>query len=108
MTMKRAAATILFGLTMVLGAAAPAVADHDYGGYGRGYDDRDGRECRGGGCGNEREESYDQTGCKYFCPAFDDSPVQDSFNVCLPGATCNWNGRQPEERQPDEGQQPPA
>lgn len=80
------------GFIIVLSSVlAPATAWADHGG---GYYDRDNRECRGGGCDNEREENYDQTGCKYFCPAFDDSPVQDSFNVCLPGATCHWHGRE--------------
>jgi hypothetical protein len=82
------------------GMASPAAADHDYRGYddgyyddsyGRGYDDRDGRECRGGGCGNERDEDYSNGGCKYICPQ--DSPITDSFNVCLPGATCHWDGQ---------------
>lgn len=89
---KRVLATILCGLTMVLGASSPALADHEWGGGG--YRDNDGRECRGGGCGNEREEDYSNGGCKYVCPQ--DSPITDSFNVCLPGATCYWDGRQGE------------
>lgn len=88
--MKKVAGLILF-LSVL--APAPALADH--GGYRDDYGD-----CRSGGCGNEREESYEGSGCKYFCPAFDDSPVQDSFNVCLPGSTCNFDGNRQEEGQP--------
>jgi len=92
---------IAFAGMLTLGIGAPAYADHDWGGGG--YRDNDGRECRGGGCGNEREEDYSQGGCKYICPQ--DSPITDSFNVCLPGSTCHFDGRQDGD-QGDEGQQP--
>ena len=82
-------------LLSVLSLASPAYADHG------GYEDGD---CRGGGCGTERDEQYGNGSCKYVCPAFDRSPVEDSFNICLPGATCYWDGQkdreQPEEQQP--------
>lgn len=82
--------------------AAPAAADHDYD-YG-GYDDggyyyREGCGEQGGGCGNERDEEYGDGSCKYFCPAFDRSPVEDSFNICLPGASCDFDGRRDGERE---------
>jgi len=91
----------LLGMAMVLtlGMASPAFADHG------GYRDNDGRECRGGGCDNDRRENYEGAGCKYVCPTFDKSPVQDSFNVCLPGATCYWGDRR-NDRQDEEGQRP--
>lgn len=98
--MKRTLGILLTAAALGLGAA-PAYADH--GGYG--YED----DCRGGGCGNEREESYEGAGCKYVCPSFKDSPVHDAFNfspqICLPGATCHFEDR---ERQGEGGQQPPA
>jgi len=85
---------IVLGAVIALGSmVSPAYADHG------GYYDGDGRECRGGGCGNEREESYEGSGCKYLCPSFDDSPVQDSFNICLPGSTCNFDGQRDGEQQ---------
>lgn len=71
-----------------LGVVSPAYADH-------GYYDRDSRECRGGGCGNEREEDYSNGGCKYVCPQ--DSPITDSFNICLPQSTCHFDGREGEQ-----------
>ena len=57
-----------------------AYADHDGGNSGGNYGD------------NEREEEYGNGSCKYFCPAFDRSPVEDSFNICLPMANCYWDG----------------
>lgn len=95
MLVALAASAVLF-----LGAS-PAAADHDYGGgYDGGeYDDRRG-DCRGtkGHC-----EDND------FSPSFQDSPVRDAFNfspqICLPGATCHFEDRRPDERQ---GQQPTA
>ena len=90
--MKRiiAAAVLAVGLT-----ASPALADHDYGGYNRGGDQ---------GSGNEREEDYEGANCKYVCPQFDRSPVRDAFNlnVCMPGATCHYDGQQ--DRQPEGGE----
>jgi hypothetical protein len=35
-------------------------------------------------------EKADYCDDRDFSPTFDKSPVQDSFNVCLPGATCNY------------------
>lgn len=80
----------LLGIAMTgalaFGLAAPAYADH---GYER-------ERCGGGGCDNEREESYENTGCKYVCPSFERSPVHDAFNfspfICMPGATCYEDG----------------
>ena len=97
---------LLLGGIMVLNllVAAPAYAYHDGGDDGGGY--RSGRDCRdGGGCDNERRENYSGAGCKYVCPSFDKSPVQDSFNlnVCLPGATCYYG----EPKKDGQGNQPP-
>lgn len=76
-------------------SAAPAYADHGGGYDGGEYDDRRG-DCRGteGRC-----EDND------FSPSFQDSPVRDAFNfspqICLPGATCHFDGdRQREGQQP--------
>jgi hypothetical protein len=83
-------------------APSPALADHD-------YDERDrDRYGHSGGDygGNERDEEYGDNSCKYVCPDFKDSPVHDAFNfapqVCLPGATCYWDGQRDERR--EEGQ----
>jgi hypothetical protein len=77
--MKRTAALAVVALTLAL--APPAYADHD-GGYNRGGDQ---------GSGNERDEEYGDNSCKYVCPAFDKSPVQDSFNiqVCVQPGSCS-------------------
>lgn len=68
-------------LVLTLGMSAPA-----YAGDRHGY--RDDRDCQSGNCGNESEDQYGQ--CKYVCPAFDKSPVQDSFNiqVCVQPGSC--------------------
>lgn len=93
--MKRllAATVIAVGLW-----GSPAYADHEGGGY---YAEED---CRNGGCGH-REEDYEGANCKYVCPEFRDSPVHDAFNfnpqICLPGATCHF-----EDRNPEQGEQP--
>lgn len=81
-------------LVLSLGMSAPAYADHggdDYG-CGRG----------GGGCNNEREEEYNGAGCKYVCPTFDKSPVQDSFNIqiCVQPGSCS-----PEQKEERSGPQ---
>jgi hypothetical protein len=91
--MRRIAVLLMAGLGLLV--PAPAFADH--GSYGRGGDN---------GSGNEREEDYEGANCKYVCPQFDRSPVRDAFNlhVCMPGATCHYDGRQDE--QPPEEQQP--
>lgn len=99
--MKRLLCVAVVGITSVIAPAA-AHADHDYyeDGYGSEYDSRD----SGGNYGqNRREEEYGHGSCKYFCPAFDRSPVEDSFNICLPGSTCNFDGRRDgqEEGQPE-------
>ena len=85
--MRRIVFTVFAGLMFV---STPAYADHG------GYNDRDGRECRGGGCENDREEEYGDGSCKYFCPAFDRSPVEDSFNptICVMPGSCTGEGRQ--------------
>lgn len=93
-------------LALNLLVATPAYADN--GGYGQGD------ECgRNGGCDNHRRENYGDNSCKYVCPAFDKSPVQDSFNlnVCLPGATCYYgepkkDGQGGNQPPPQGGQQP--
>lgn len=79
-------------LVVALGAIAPSAAYADHDGYG--YDDGGysaGRDCRdGGGCNNRRREEYGDNSCKYVCPAFDKSPVQDSFNltICVMPGSC--------------------
>lgn len=93
-TMKRLVLGAVIALS--LGMGSPAYADH--GGY------RQGDECgRNGGCDNHRRENYGDNSCKYVCPAFDKSPVQDSFNfdpqVCLPGATCYFEDRKKNQEQ---------
>lgn len=98
------AAALAAGLAFV---PAPAWADHEWGGGG--YEEGCGRG--GAGCGNERHEDYEGANCKYVCPQFDRSPVQDAFNfnpqVCLPGATCHFEDRERQDRPPaEEGQQP--
>lgn len=83
MSYKRSAVALALTLGMVLGIGAPAGADHGY------YDD----DCRGGGCGTEREEEYGDQSCKYFCPDLKDSPVQTGdITICMPFSAC----RQPE------------
>lgn len=81
---------IILTIALVL-VPAPAYADH--GGY------RDDRDCESGNCNRREDSSYGQ--CRNFCPAFDKSPVQDSFNfapqVCLPGATCYFEDRKKKE-----------
>ena len=77
---------VLLAVGFALGAG-PAYADHG------GYEGRD--DCRdGGGCNNERHENYEGAGCKYVCPTFDKSPVQDSFNptICVMPGSCADNG----------------
>lgn len=102
--MKRA--LLGLGIVLSLGLSTPAYADHG----GDRYRQDEGCGEQGGGCYNEREEDYSHANCKYVCPQFDRSPVQDAFNfnpqVCLPGATCHFEDRQPDEKQPPEGQQP--
>lgn len=89
--MKRLA----LALVVVVGALSPtatAYADHDYGGGGYSAD----RDCRdGGGCNNRRREEYGDNSCKYVCPAFDKSPVQDSFNltICVMPGSCTGEGQ---------------
>ena len=82
----------LLGIALVLATPAVAYADHDY--------------YRGGdqGSGNEREEDYEGANCKYVCPQFDRSPVRDAFNlhVCMPGATCHYDGRR--DQPPNQGE----
>ena len=90
---------ILLGAMVALSmtVVTPAYADHG------GYDEGCGRN---GGCGNEREESYGNDSCKYVCPAFDKSPVQDSFNIqiCVQPGSCST----PPEGEGNGGQQPPG
>jgi hypothetical protein len=92
--MKKVLGSTLFVVALLFGTAGQASADH-------GYSQRDGCGESGGGCNNEREENYSGAGCKYVCPSFDKSPVQDSFNVevCLPGATCHF-GEKKGDQQP--------
>lgn len=111
----------LLALGLVLGAAPAAGAlelEHrlvmpaDHGGDdGGGY--RSGRDCRdGGGCNNRRREDYGDGSCKYFCPAFDRSPVEDSFNptICVMPGSCSSQGderrRGDEEPAPAPGPEP--
>jgi len=98
---NRLTASLLLSASLVL-VPAPAFADHDWGGggYNRGGDQ---------GSGNEREEDYEGANCKYVCPQFDRSPVRDAFNlhVCMPGATCHYDGQRGEEP-PAEGEPSPA
>lgn len=50
-------------------------------------------------------EGADYCDDRDFSPTFDKSPVQDSFNVCLPGATCHYDGRdEPGADQPPAGE----
>lgn len=64
-------------------------------------DDR--RECgrNGSRCDDGHYQDSHEGGCNNFCPKFDKSPVDHSFNfdptICLPGSTCNVGdkGRQP-------------
>lgn len=78
------------------------------------YDQEEGCGEQGGGCYNEREEDYSHANCKYICPQFDRSPVQDAFNfnpqICLPGATCHFEDRgdRGDGGGQNEGQQPPS
>lgn len=70
-----------------------AWADHEYGGGGW----REGCGEQGGGCGNEREETYYGDGsCKYVCPQFDRSPVENSFNptICVMPGSCSGEQQQ--------------
>lgn len=86
---------IILAVCLVLGTPATAHANHQR---------RD--DCRdGGGCNNDRRENSNYGQCRNFCPAFDKSPVQDSFNldVCLPGATCYYG----EPKKGDQGNPPP-
>ena len=91
--MKRLAAVAMMSLLPLI-PASNAYADHEY------------PRCdsRNGGC-SEREESYENSGCKYVCPSFERSPVHDAFNfapfICMPGATCYEDGN---NRQQDEPQ----
>lgn len=93
--MRTIIAAAVLALTLGVGAG-PALADHDYESrdrYGHGSDYG----------GNEREERYGDNSCKYVCPDFKDSPVQDAFNfgpvICLPGSTCNVD-KQRDDRNP--------
>jgi hypothetical protein len=111
MTMRKLGLVAVAILTVVMPANA-AFADHDYGGDRYRQDEGCGEQ--GGGCYNEREEDYSHANCKYVCPQFDRSPVQDAFNfnpqICLPGATCHFEDRERNSDRnppPDEGQ-PPA
>lgn len=95
--MKRMLGLLMAG-SLLLGPAAPAYAGR---GGGNGSGDN---ECgRNGGCNNERDENYSGAGCKYVCPSFDKSPVQDAFNlnVCMPGATCYYGD--PKKKDPNQG-----
>jgi hypothetical protein len=88
---KRLVATL--GVAVVLGSGLGTPA------YGyRGDDD-----CRGGGCGNEREESYEGAGCKYFCPTFDKSPVDfhdNNITLCMPFSVCDPDNKKQERPAP--------
>lgn len=80
--MKRA---MMLSVALTLAVPAPAWASR---GGGNGSGDN---ECgRNGGCNNERDENYSGAGCKYACPSFDKSPVQDSFNIqiCVQPGSC--------------------
>lgn len=97
--MKRAVTSVI-AAACILFPQGVAYADH--GGY------EQGDECgRNGGCHNERDENYSGAGCKYVCPSFDKSPVQDAFNInptiCMPGSTCNFDGEKKEGQQPTSG-----
>ena len=103
-----------------MGQAPTYVASHDYGGYddggygdyqgrdddgGYSYDDRDGRECRGGGCGTHSRRCEGSRGdCRSsFSPGpFKDSPV----TICAP-YSCNSGGEQSGGNRQDRGDEPP-
>lgn len=88
----------------ILLPARVAFADQDGGDYREGC----GRD--GAGCDNRRREDYNDSGCKYVCPKFDKSPVQDAFNlnfapsICMPFANCSTPPEKKDEKKP--GQQP--
>lgn len=95
----KALGSIVLAAVLSLGAA-PAYAGHGY------YDD--GR-CEGGYCAGEDErgdcrDSGSNCSDNDFSPEFRDSPVRDAFNfspvVCLPGSTCNFDGRRGDQQQP--------
>lgn len=82
--MNRLTASLLLTAALVVGAAPPAIADHDYGGY---YEEGDRDRNRGGGeCRDAEGNCSDDD----FSPRFDDSPVDRSFNptICLPFSRC--------------------
>lgn len=79
-------------LALAAGVAVPTAGASSLSSH-YGYDD----DCRGGGCGNEREEDYSGAGCKYFCPTFDKSPVDlrdNNVTICMPFSVC---GEKPSE-----------
>lgn len=98
--MRRIIAVAITAGSLLVGA--PAYADHD-------YDDRDRYGHGSDYGGNERNEDYEGANCKYVCPQFDRSPVQDAFNfnpqICLPGATCHFEDRRDERRTDPETQE---
>ena len=101
-----AAVVVAAGLVFSLPPAQAATVARDH--VARHDDDGD---CQGGGCGGRSEEDSRYGSCRNFCPSFDKSPVQDSFNfdpqVCLPGATCYFEDRKKNQPQPKE-QKPAA
>lgn len=67
---------------------APALADHDRGddGYEQEYDQRYGSE-------DDRNRNRDRNRGAFSPGPFDDSPVDAFNNVCMPGATCHYDGQ---------------
>ena len=49
-------------------------------------------DCQGGGCGGRKEEDSRYGSCRNFCPSFDKSPVDHSFNfsptICVMPGSC--------------------
>jgi len=85
--MKKLAVGIV-ALTSLL-PTGPAFADHDYRGdeYEHDYSS------------NDRNRNRDRDRGAFSPGPFDDSPVDAFNNVCMPGATCYYDGK-PGENQP--------
>lgn len=78
--------------------SAPALVAKKHKDGGHKEDRSSGKNSRG------KCEGADYCDDRDFSPTFDKSPVQDSFNVCLPGATCHYDGKDQAPAQGD-GQQ---
>lgn len=96
---------ILSVCIMVIGLLYPTTA----------YGHHDGQDCDWDGCysqdydqwNNEDKNRNRNRNRGAFSPGpFDDSPVDAFNNVCMPGATCHYDGDRRGEPQPGDGQQP--